>query len=86
VRNGATIVPLDLEAGIVEHGTPALGFRICARLRQGPHAQLRGGHEGRQMGVLLPVGRTRRARGQGSGVRASLVAGSGKPMHIRHYC
>ena len=29
VRNGATIVPLDLEAGIVEHGTPALGFRIA---------------------------------------------------------
>jgi hypothetical protein len=29
VRNGATIVPLELEAGIVEHGTPALGFRIA---------------------------------------------------------
>lgn len=29
VRNGATIVPLDLAAGLVEHGTPALGFRIA---------------------------------------------------------
>jgi len=29
VRNGATIVPMELEAGIVEHGTPALGFRIA---------------------------------------------------------
>jgi hypothetical protein len=29
VRNGATIVPLELEAGLVEHGTPALGFRIA---------------------------------------------------------
>jgi len=28
-RNGATIVPLDLEAGLVEHSTPALGFRIA---------------------------------------------------------
>jgi hypothetical protein len=28
-RNGATIVPMELEAGIVEHGTPALGFRIA---------------------------------------------------------
>ena len=28
-RNGATIVPLELEAGIVEHGTPAFGFRIA---------------------------------------------------------
>lgn len=29
VRNGPTIVPLELEAGLVEHGTPALGFRIA---------------------------------------------------------
>lgn len=29
VRNGATIVPLDLEAGVVECCTPALGFRIA---------------------------------------------------------
>jgi hypothetical protein len=29
VRNGATIVPMELEAGMVEHGTPALGFRIA---------------------------------------------------------
>ena len=28
VRNGPTIVPLDLEAGIVEQATPALGFRV----------------------------------------------------------
>jgi hypothetical protein len=29
IRNGPTIVPLELEAGLVEHGTPALGFRIA---------------------------------------------------------
>ncbi len=29
MRNGPTIVPLELEAGLVEHGTPALGFRIA---------------------------------------------------------
>jgi hypothetical protein len=29
VRNGATIVPLELAAGLVEHSTPALGFRMA---------------------------------------------------------
>ncbi len=29
VRNGPTIVPLELEAGLVERATPALGFRIA---------------------------------------------------------
>ena len=29
VRNGPTIVPMDLEAGLVERTTPALGFRIA---------------------------------------------------------
>ena len=29
VRNGPTIVPLDLEAGIVEQATPALGYRVA---------------------------------------------------------
>jgi len=29
VRNGPTIVPLDLEAGLVEQATPALGFRVA---------------------------------------------------------
>jgi hypothetical protein len=29
VRNGPTVVPLDLEAGIVEQATPALGFRVA---------------------------------------------------------
>ncbi len=29
VRNGQTLVPLDLEAGLVERTTPALGFRIA---------------------------------------------------------
>ena len=29
VRNGPTIVPMELEAGLVEHSTPALGFRIA---------------------------------------------------------
>ena len=29
VRNGPTIVPLDLDAGLVERSTPALGFRIA---------------------------------------------------------
>ena len=28
VRNGPTIVPLDLDAGVVEQATPALGFRV----------------------------------------------------------
>ena len=32
IRNGPTIVPLELEAGLVEHGTPALGFRIVLGL------------------------------------------------------
>ena len=29
VRNGPTLVPLDLDAGLVERTTPALGFRIA---------------------------------------------------------
>ena len=29
VRNGPTIVPLDLEAGVVAQATPALGFRVA---------------------------------------------------------
>jgi hypothetical protein len=29
MRNGPTLVPLDLEAGIVEQATPALGFRVA---------------------------------------------------------
>jgi hypothetical protein len=29
VRNGPTMVPLDLEAGIVEQATPALGYRVA---------------------------------------------------------
>ena len=33
IRNGPTIVPLELEAGLVEHGTPALGFRSAVARR-----------------------------------------------------
>ena len=29
MRNGPTLVPLDLDAGLVERTTPALGFRIA---------------------------------------------------------
>lgn len=29
VRNGPTVVPLDLEAGLVEQATPALGYRVA---------------------------------------------------------
>ena len=36
VRNGPTIVPLDLEAGVVEHTTPALGFRIALGYAKAP--------------------------------------------------
>ena len=31
-RNGPTAVPLDLDAGLVERGTPALGYSIALNL------------------------------------------------------
>lgn len=40
-RNGATIVPLDLAAGLVEGATPALAYRVVLGYAQGPgrHAE-----------------------------------------------
>jgi hypothetical protein len=47
-RNGATIVPLELAAGLVEGATPALAYRIALGYAQGPgrHAeeQMRADH------------------------------------------
>jgi hypothetical protein len=41
VRNGPTVVPLDLVAGIVEGATPALAYRVALGYAQGPgrHAE-----------------------------------------------
>ncbi len=40
-RNGATVVPMELLAGLVEGATPALGFRVALGYAQGPgrHAE-----------------------------------------------
>lgn len=42
IRNGPTVVPLELEAGIVERATPALGYRVALGHAKGP---MRGCHE-----------------------------------------
>ena len=47
VRNGPTLVPLDLDAGLVERTTPALGFRIALGYAKDHMTQLRGGYDGR---------------------------------------
>lgn len=36
IRNGPTVVPLELEAGLVERGTPALAYRIALGYAKGP--------------------------------------------------
>jgi len=36
IRNGPTVVPLELEAGIVERATPALAYRIALGYAKGP--------------------------------------------------
>jgi len=36
VRNGPTVVPLELEAGIIERATPALAYRIALGYAKGP--------------------------------------------------
>lgn len=47
-RNGPTVVPLELAAGLVESATPALGYRVALGYAQGPgrHAekQMRADH------------------------------------------
>lgn len=47
-RNGPTVVPLELEAGLVEGATPALGYRIALGYAQDPgrvvREQLLGSH------------------------------------------
>jgi hypothetical protein len=39
VRNGPTIVPVDLVAGLIEGATPALAFRVALGYAQGPGRQ-----------------------------------------------
>jgi hypothetical protein len=36
IRNGPTVVPLELEAGLVERATPALAYRIALGYAKGP--------------------------------------------------
>jgi hypothetical protein len=36
VRNGPTLVPLDVEAGLVEQATPALGYRVALGYAKAP--------------------------------------------------
>lgn len=35
-RNGPTVVPLELAAGLIERGTPALAYRVALAYAQGP--------------------------------------------------
>ena len=72
MRNGPTLVPLDLDAGLVERTTPGPGLPDRPGLRERSHAQLRGGYDGR-----LPVsalaqhagtcGQSHRGRGHAGG-------------------
>ena len=55
VRNGPTVVPLELEAGLVERATPALGYRIALGHAKGP---LRGCHEDMLADHRRPPSRT----------------------------
>lgn len=47
-HNGPTVVPLELEAGLIEGGTPALGYRVALGYAQDPgrqvEEQLHGSH------------------------------------------
>ncbi|CAN5241478.1 hypothetical protein BH09MYX1_BH09MYX1_67710 [soil metagenome] len=36
VRNGPTLVPLELRAGLIEHGTPALAYAVTQGYAKGP--------------------------------------------------
>lgn len=36
VRNGPTLVPVELQAGLVEHATPALAYRVALGYAKGP--------------------------------------------------
>ena len=47
VRNGPTLVPLDLDAGLGGADDPGARLPDCPGLREGSHAQLRGGYDGR---------------------------------------
>ena len=92
VRNGPTLVPLDLDAGLVERTTPALGFPDCPGLREGAHAQLRGGYDGRPpMSALAQHagtgGQGHRDRGHAGGAShrtAPAAGGAGAGRRRRH--
>lgn len=55
IRNGPTVVPLELEAGLVERATPALGYRMALGQAKGP---LRSCHEDMLADYRRPPSRT----------------------------
>ena len=92
VRNGPTLVPLDLDAGLVERTTPGARLPDCPGLREGSHAQLRGGYDGRPpMSALAQHagtgGQGHRDRGHVGGAShrtAPAAGGAGAGRRRRH--
>ena len=92
VRNGPTLVPLDLDAGLVERTTPALGFRIALGYAKDHMRSLRGGYDGRPpMSALAQHagtgGQGHRDRGHAGGAShrtAPAAGGAGAGRRRRH--